>query len=39
MKKKDFKKNYSINKKIVYSGYLNLKKQNIDINMGFSDIY
>lgn len=39
MKKNNFKKNYSNNKKIVFSGASNLKKQNFDINMGFSDIY
>jgi hypothetical protein len=39
MKRIGFKKEFSNKKNIVYSGKLNLKKQNFDINMGFSDIY
>ena len=39
MKNIGFKKEFPNNKKIVYSGKLNLKKHDFDINMGFSDIY
>ena len=39
MKNIGFKKEFPLNKKIVYSGKLNSKKLNFDINMGFSDIY
>ena len=39
MKKTNFIKNFTENKKIVYFGKLKLNKLNFDINMGFSDIY
>ena len=39
MKKTNFIKNFTENRKIVYFGKLKLDKQNFDINMGFSDIY
>jgi hypothetical protein len=39
MKKTNFIRNFSENKKIVYFGNLKLNKLNFDINMGFSDIY
>ena len=39
MKKTNFTKNFTENKKIVYFGKLKLNKLNFDINMGFSDIY
>ena len=39
MKKTNFIRNFSENKKIVYFGKFKLKKLNFDINMGFSDIY
>ena len=39
MKKTNFIKNFTENKKIVYFGKLKLNKLKFDINMGFSDIY
>tara|TARA_E500000178_G_scaffold311475_1_gene327434 strand:- start:25178 stop:26134 length:957 start_codon:yes stop_codon:yes gene_type:complete len=39
MRKTNFVKNFTENKKIVYFGKLKLNKQNFDLNMGFSDIY